>query len=242
MYTIDWASHFSGFRDDESLELSELVIFLNQYVANRLYFYETSNINFPSFIIDFNSNQIMHLLGIQYINNLSVTQTSKQLDKFINREWTTEYISNADNKGFKKIKERIENFPYIFNMLNEYSCEIKLLSTTGKGGAKSRKINMIFQQINTNKICQLELRETGENEIGKIYSPTSFTVETGKIESINRKLGAKFLPINIKQLSVYETQNTSKETIFENIHKKLKSNIVAQNEIAATLVNDLESE
>lgn len=72
MYTIEWATNFNGFSEEVPLDLSELVIFLKKYVGDRIYLYETSNVKFPRFIIDFNSSQLLHLLGIQHIKNLPI--------------------------------------------------------------------------------------------------------------------------------------------------------------------------
>lgn len=59
-------------------------------------------------------------------------------------------------------------------MLNKFECDVKLVTATGNGSANNRGIHMVFQQNNSKYIFQLELRETRETAMGKIYSPLQF--------------------------------------------------------------------
>lgn len=111
-------------------------------------------------------------------------------------------------------------------MLNKFECDVKLVTATGN--ANNRGIHMVFQQNNSKYIFQLELRETRETAMGKIYSPTSFTIYTGDLHSLNRKLGGKLLPINIESLWSFDTKNISKKQIFDDI----KTYLEFQNEVA----------
>lgn len=198
MYTIEWAKNFSGFAKDEQLDMQQFVAFYEEYITNRMYFYETDNKMIPSFIIDSRPDQLPHLLGLQHWNNLSVKRASKQYEFLSSGEWDMSFLAKADMGSFKEHKSRIESMPYLYTMLHECKCEIKQIHTAMNSPFKNRKINMIFQE-NSSKLAHiLELREKKvSDDERRIFIPTSFSVYPKK----SNALAGKHLKLNIKSVS-----------------------------------------
>lgn len=200
MYTTQWALNFTGFTKANPMDLHQFVLFFQEHIANRQYYYTTNNKQLPSFIIDSRTDQLPHLLGLQHWNNIHVKQPSKQYELLFNGEWDIPFLSKSDNGAFKKHKSRIESMPYLYSMLHQGQCEIKTIHPVMDSPFKNRRIDMIFQKPSSKLAHVLELREKSIEGEHKIYVPTSFTVypkQSNALRGKHTKLNVN--SINIKQ-------------------------------------------
>ncbi|PFB94063.1 hypothetical protein CN296_24215 [Bacillus cereus] len=199
MYTTQWASNFSGFTNSAPMDLHKFVLFFEEHIANRIFHYTTDNAAIPSFIIDSRAEQLPHLMGLQYWNNIHVKQGSKQYELLISGKWDMSFLSKADNGAFKEFKERIESMPYLYNMLYKCDCEIKQIHPVMDSPFKRRRINMIFQKQSSKLAHILELREKNTSGKDRIYVPTSFSVYPKKAKALvgkHTKLNTKLIRIS----------------------------------------------
>ncbi|KDE25553.1 hypothetical protein BA81_19154 [Bacillus safensis FO-36b] len=196
MYTETWASTFDGFKD-ESMNLHEFVLFFDKYIANKKFQYTTEDIILSSFTIDFNANQLPHLMGLQYWNNIHVKQPSKQYDLLKCGAWDIEFLKKADNGTFKEYRSRIESMPYLYSMLYDYNCEVRAIHSSMDSPFKRRKIDLIFQKNGSKLAFVLELRKKKSIEHIE-YVPTSFSVYS----RTSKALVGKHKKIIIKSIKI----------------------------------------
>src|SRR5699024_8666246 len=96
MYTIEWAKNFNGFSKEAPMNLQEFIMFYDEHIANRSFTYSTTSKKMPYFIIETRQNQIPHLMGLQYWNNIDVKQPGKQYERLLNGEWDIPFLKSAD--------------------------------------------------------------------------------------------------------------------------------------------------
>lgn len=171
MYTIDWAKNFNGFSDESPMSLQDFILFYDEHIANRYFTYSTTSKKMPYFVIETRPNQIPHLMGLQYWNNIDVKQPGKQYDRLISGKWDIPFLQAADEGSFRDHGWRIEFLGHLYNLLYHHKCTVKLINQTTFSVFKRRRINMVFQKDDSKLVYFLELREKGENT----FVPTSLT-------------------------------------------------------------------
>lgn len=198
MYTTQWALDFTGFTNSEPMNLHQFVLFFQEHIANRKYYYTTNNKELQSFIIDSRTDQLPHLLGLQHWKNLPIKQASKQYKLLFDGKWDMSFLSKADNGSFKEHRSRIESMPYLYSMLYKGHCEIKTIHPVMHSPFKNRRIDMIFQKPSSKLAHILELREKGKEGEHKVYAPTSFSVYPKQSNAIK----GKHTKLNINSINI----------------------------------------
>lgn len=194
MYTIEWASDFTGFSKNEQMDLHKFVLFYHKYIANKNFIYKTKSPVLPSFVVESRQNQLPHLMGLQYWNNLSVKQPGKQFNLLLNGEWSLSFLQAADEGSYKEFITRIESLANLYNLLYRYDCHIKLIHKTLRSPFRNRKIDMIFQKEGEKLVCVLELREKGAN----VFVLTSMTIHNKNASALK----GKFIKLDITEVTV----------------------------------------
>ncbi len=171
MYPIDWAKKFQGFSKDNPMNLKKFILFYDEHIANRYFTYTTTSKKVPYFVIETKQNQIPHLMGLQYWNNIDVKQADKQYDRLISGEWDIPFLEAADKGSFKEHRWRIEFLGYLYKLLYQHECRLKLINKTTHNVFNNRRIDMVFQREESKLVYFLELREKGKN----VFVPTSLS-------------------------------------------------------------------
>lgn len=195
MYTVNWAQNFQGFTKQNPIDLKAFTQFYEEHMGNRHFEYLTKTSKLPVFTIESMGNQLPHLMGLQYWNNLPTKQASIQYDHMKNGDWNLSFIQKADEGAWQKYRERLEFTPHLYSFLYNYNCTVKLIHPDIPNQFRNRRIDMIFQKARGKFVFILELRET-RNE--SVYVPISLTVHRVN----DPKLQVKALPIHITSVNV----------------------------------------
>lgn len=171
MYTIEWAKKFDGFSRKQPMILQDFILFYEKHLADRYFTYTTTSKMIPKFTIKTKQNQIPHLMGLQYWNNLEVRQPSKQYQRLINGQWNIPHLRAADEGSFKKHGWRIEFLGYLYKLLYHHKCSVKLIHQTIHSVFLRRRVHMVFEKRSLKLVYFLELREIKN----RIFVPTSLT-------------------------------------------------------------------
>lgn len=202
MYTVEWAENFEGFSEKDPMDLKSFTLFYDEYISGRHFKYSTSSKKMPYFIIETKRNQMPHLMGLHKWNNIDVKQADKQYGKLISGEWDIAFLKNADNGSFKEHGWRMEFLGYLYSLLYQYQCKVKLINKAPNNVFNKRKIDMVFQKDGSKLIYFLELREKEEN----VFVPTSLT----NYRKNSRALQFKSEPLNINNVQVERNMDHSK--------------------------------
>src|SRR5690606_26366852 len=98
-------------------------------------------------------------------------------EKLISGEWDLDFIIAADNGAYKEFRERIEFLPYLYKLLYQYDCRVKLVNQNVGKGFNRRRAQLIFQRDGVKSVYVLELRQkTQEEDEVAVYVPISITV------------------------------------------------------------------
>lgn len=173
MYDIAWAQSFNGYNDEDQLDIQQYADFFCKNIAERDFTYHTSDPRIPSFTVRLKKNQLPHLMGLQHWLNISVRQPEKQLQNLLTGEWDLEYLMAADDHSWKEYRERIEFLPYIYRLLFDAECQVRLVHKGVRTGFTRRNVDMFFRKDGDNLIYCLELRKISKDH--HIYVPTSIT-------------------------------------------------------------------
>ena len=196
MYTTEWCDGFTGFKKIEDLNLHNFTLFFEEHIANRLFTYETDHKLHSSFSIEVWGNQLPHLMGLQRWNHLEVKQPDKQYKKLLDGEWDLQLLSQIDPNAFSEQRERIGFLPYLYQLLHQGKCEVKMIQPKSNPGFDRRKVNMIFRKDGSKLVYLLELREKPSEPT--VYIPSSITVHRPK----SHALQARYLPLNVTNINV----------------------------------------
>lgn len=163
MYTSEWAKNFKEFADNQAMDLQKFILFYEKYLTNKTFTYSTSSKKMPLFEIITKPNQLPHLMGLQYWNNIAIKQPEKQYKQLITGKWDIPFLKSADKGAFKEHGWRIEFLPHLYNLFYYYQCTVKLINPTTHSVFQRRGMHMVFQKENSKLVYFLELREIKEN-------------------------------------------------------------------------------
>lgn len=194
MYTIDWAKKFQGFSNESPLNLKEFMLFYEEHIAERQFTYLTTSKKMPYFIIETKRNQIPHLMGLQYWNNIHVKQADKQYEKLISGEWDIPFLKQADNGSFREHGWRMDFSGYLYSLLYQYNCNVKLINSRPRNAFNQRGTDLVFQKDGSKYIYFLELRKIKENT----FVPISLT----NYRKNSNSLMFKSEPLNINNVEI----------------------------------------
>ena len=134
-------------------------------------------------------------MGLQKWNNLPTSQASIQYEYMSKGEWDLAFLQAADVGAWQEHRDRIEFTPFLYTLLYNCECTIKLIHPDMPSVFKGRRIDMIFQKERGKHVFALELREIGN--IG-VYKPVSIT----EYFKNDRRLQGKHTLIKIKNVNV----------------------------------------
>lgn len=194
MYTVDWCRSFDGFSKDEEIDLLSYCLFFEEHLADRFFLYSTEHKAYPSFTIEVRSNQIPHLMGLQYWSNLETKFASKQYEKIRSGEWDLTTLSQLDPQAYRDNRSRIHFLPFLYQLLHEGKCDVKVINRNVRSTIANRRIDMVFRREHSKLVFLLELRKkTNEDDL---YIPASITVHRPN----SAALRASYVPLNIVKI------------------------------------------
>ena len=155
------------------MDLTELFEKYEADLCDRVFEYELKDNKIISLI--FFREQFCHLLGLQHVyNNDRHYLGANGLEKILNGKLTVKKLKSHDLKQYNFIKERIENFNLIEQVVNEGE-----LINFYRDRAKPKtniQADFIFYKENSVNILHLFLRQ---ERYGKdIYASVSFVVKS----------------------------------------------------------------
>lgn len=167
----------------EKVNLQELQKKYESELCDRSFVFELENNK--NIEIVFFREQFCHLLGIQYIFEHDRRFIGRQgYNKILNGDITSESLQKHNSKQFSFIKERLQNFNKIKNIVTTGEL-IKFYPERAKPKTKIAADFIIFQNEEAH-ILHLFLRQERQNS--NVYAPVSFV-----IKSLNDKSKHQFI-------------------------------------------------
>lgn len=179
MYTAQWAKDFEGFNKEDPIDLRLFMLFFEEHIASKHFKYTTNHKRIPTFTIVAEGSQLPHLMGLQYWNNLPTKTATTQYQKMRSGEWNLDFLKSADERAWDENRERLEFTPYLYTLLHDCECTVKLINKNVPGSSfVGRRIDMIFQKEKGKLIFAVELREMAKENFFRPISITTHRKES----------------------------------------------------------------
>ena len=165
----------------QSVNLQELLKDYENSLCDRIFEYELANSQLVQ--VSFYREQLCHLLGLQYVFEHNRHYLGIEgFNKIKNAKITSEKLRNHNREQYNFIKERLNNFEKVKQLMSEGQF-IRFYQDRTHPATKIQADFIIFQK-ETAHILHLFLRKEQKNK--DVYAPVSFVVKSLDDKSVNQ--------------------------------------------------------